>query len=356
MLPSGCVDACPGCRYRGLPAAESDEKKEAWARRWLGPSALPIRAPKTRLGYRRKTLLHAGKDERGNWTLGLLKRKGWDAELVPIPDCPAHAPELNQLLRSLLPLLPSTLPLAFVQASGPLLTLVLKSKPSEEWRSWAKGTEEELKRAGAAGLQLNWNPSAGRKAISSRHQEIIFGERFVEEDGLLHGALSFRQQIPELENEALEGALQFFRKKNLRTVLDLYSGAGASLALWERQGWRCAGVELGGEACEAAKRNAPGSLVLKGKVEQRLPQLAQFSAGESFLVYTNPPREGMGEEVCRWLLERGPAAIAYLSCNPRSQAADLALLAPKFRLAGAQPYDFFPRTDHVECLALLEQV
>lgn len=353
MLPPGCVDACPGCRYRGLPAAESDEKKEAWARKWLGPSVRPLRAPKERLAYRRKTLLHAGKDESGSWSLGLLKRTGWDTELVPIPECPAHAPELNRLLARLLYLLHPGIPLAFVQASGALLTLVLKCKASEEWRAWARGTEAELRAAGASGLQLNWNPSAGRKAVSSRHQELVFGPRFVSDGEVLHGALSFRQQIPELEREALSLALDFLKKSNSGVAVDLYSGAGASLALWEKQGWRCAGVELGGEAAEAAKLNAPASVVLKGKVEQRLPQLDEFLGKEDFLVYTNPPREGMLEEVCRWLLERRPEAIAYLSCNPRSQAADLALLAPAYRLVSAQPFDFFPGTDHVECLALL---
>lgn len=356
MLPQGCVEKCPGCRYRGLSSPESDARKQAWAERWLGP-ARPIRTSSSRLGYRRKTLLHAGKGSEG-WELGLLKRRGWDAELVAIPDCPAHSPELNASLAALRALLPADLPLAFVQASGPLLTLVLKCRPEERWRAWARGTEPALREAGVAGLQLNWHPSAGRKPLSSRHQEPIFGERFVNSGSGYHGALSFRQQIAELENEALALALAFFRIYGALRVVDLYCGTGASLALWEEQGWRACGVELTGEAVEAAKLNAPLSLVLKGKVEHRLPQLDSFlaeSPAESFLAYTNPPREGMGREVCDWLRQKGPVAIAYLSCNPKSLAADLARLGNFYRLVETQPFDFFPQTDHVEALALLER-
>lgn len=357
MLPAGCEELCPGCRYRALTPAESAAKKHAWAARWLGEQTLPLREPAQRLGYRRKTLLHAERGP-GGWRLGLLKRKGWDAELVPIPDCPAHAPAVNRILGALRSALPTEIPLAFVQVSGPLLTLVLKCKPSQEWRAWGRGAEPELRAAGALGLQLNWNPSAGRKVMSARHQELVFGERFVREEGLLHGALSFRQQIPQLEGHALRTARDFLRQHQAPRILDLYSGAGASLALWEAEGWRAAGVELAGEAVEAARLNAPLSLVLKGKAEQRLPQLEEFLAagpGDPFSVYTNPPREGMAPEVTAWLAARAPVAVAYLSCNPRTLARDLELLGPAYRLASSQPYDFFPGTDHVEALALLER-
>lgn len=248
------------------------------------------------------------------------------------------------------------MPLAFVQASGTLFTLILKCAPDSAWREQALAWEPPLRAAGLAGLQINWNPAAGRRAVSSRHQEIVFGPALVEEAGILHGALSFRQQIPEIETAALDLAEAFLAEAKATAAVDLYSGAGGSLRRWEARGWRTVGVELGGEACRAASRNAPSAQILKGKAEQRLPQIREFLGGEGFVVYTNPPRDGHHALVTAWLLEARPRRVAYLSCNPKSLARDLELLGETYAVRELRPFDFFPQTDHVECLALLERV
>lgn len=354
-LPSGCVERCPGCRYRVLPPSESDARKQAWVASCLAPRPVAaIRSPARRLGYRRKALLHAGVGQSG-WELGLLRRLGpqrREKELIPIPACPLHEPALNDRLTVLRSLVPDEAPLAFVQASGRVLTLVLKCAPSPRWLAWARAIEKPLRASGVESLFLNWNPSAGRRALSSRHQELVFGTALVEEAGLKHGALSFRQQIPEVENAALGLAEAFLGGSEV--VVDLYSGAGTSLARWRARGARVAGVELVAEACRAAELNAPGTLVLKGRAEHRLPQLDEFLRGAPFAVYTNPPRDGHAGEILAWLALRAPERIAYLSCNARSLARDLETLQEHYELAApVQPFDFFPLTDHVECLALL---
>jgi tRNA/tmRNA/rRNA uracil-C5-methylase (TrmA/RlmC/RlmD family) len=252
-------------------------------------------------------------------------------------------------------LLPAGLPLAFTQVSGAILTLVLKCRPDEAWRTWARSTEGALRAAGVESLQLNWNPAAGRRALSSRHQEVVFGPELVFDGELAHGAQSFRQQIPELENDALDLAEAFLAEAGLALAVDLYSGTGASLRRWLARGWETFGVELVGEACRAAAINAPGARVLKGKVELRLPQLEELVAERAFVLYTNPPRDGHAAPALAWITNARPARIAYLSCNPRSLARDLAALAPLYRVTAAQPFDFFPQTDHVETLALLER-
>ncbi len=360
MSPAGCIELCPGCRYRGYSPILSNEKKQAWADRWLKPftqEVSPIITSTQRWGYRRKALLHAELGPDG-WRLGLLKRRGWESDLIEIPDCPLHAPELNDHFRALRLLLPRDMPLAFVLASGSLLTLVLKCAPSEQWRLWARSTEYSLKKAGVQGLQLNWNPSAGRRPVSSRHQEPIFGPRFpTDEEGHYYGALSFRQQLPGLEAIAMEQAENFLRAAGAHKILDLYCGSGPTLARWRRLGWNCVGVELSGEAVEAAEKNAPACTLLKGKVEQRIPQLNEWlgKPPESFVLYSNPPRDGHAKEVNEWILKAAPLSIAYLSCNQKSLARDLAHLSRAFDVVSASPFDFLPQTDHVESLALLKR-
>ena len=70
--------------------------------------------------------------------------------------------------------------------------------------------------------------------------------------------------------------------------------------------------------------------------------------GRPDVVITDPPRNGMHEDVCKMLLKAAPQKIVYVSCNPATQARDLKILAEKYDLVDIQPVDMFPHTTHVE--------
>ena len=73
----------------------------------------------------------------------------------------------------------------------------------------------------------------------------------------------------------------------------------------------------------------------------------------------DPPRRGLDARVIQTILDNPPKRLAYLSCDPATQARDLKLLmqpAGPYRLKKLQPIDFFPQTTHLESLALLERV
>jgi len=361
MTPEGCVERCPGCRYRELSEEESDAKKQSWAENWLQPlvdNIRPIEAPSKRWGYRKKALLHAESSSLG-WRFGLLKRRGWETELIEISDCPLHSPELNRAVKAIASAFPREMPIAFVQVSGHFVTLVLKCKAVDEWRTCAKNAEEPLRRAGIGSLQINWNPSAGRRPLSSRHQELIFGEKILHDGETKYSALSFRQQIPELEKKAQILSENHLASFSPLAIVDLYSGAGTTLARWHLRGWNTLGVELMGEAVSVAEINAPHALVLKGRAEQRIPQIDSWldenQRRSNFVLYTNPPREGHEPEVNEWILGAAPRGLAYLSCNPKSLARDLQALSDAYVARIAHPFDFFPQTDHVESLVLLRR-
>lgn len=349
--PAGCVEECPGCRHRDFSREESLGQKENWARAQvgeLGPVA-PIRAVEERWGYRRKVVLHA-RLVAGYWAFGLVRWRRGEEHFIPIPGCPVQSEGVNAILGAARRL-PDSLPLAYVQISGRALTLVLKRARDEGLLAALKKMEPELQASGAEALWVNWHPAAGRRVISSRHMERVFGDIALWDGSCWHGPLAFRQQIPALEDEAQALAAAHFGKA--ARVLDLYSGLGLSLRRWVENGAESMGVELVGESCVLAERNAAGARLLRGRVEDRLPQLDPFARAGAFAVYTNPPRGGHGTVANEWLKNSGAEKIAYLSCNMRSLADDLRGLRAKYRVIQIQPFDFFPQTDHVEALALL---
>ncbi|MBP8705628.1 MAG: 23S rRNA (uracil(1939)-C(5))-methyltransferase RlmD, partial [Candidatus Cloacimonas sp.] len=58
-------------------------------------------------------------------------------------------------------------------------------------------------------------------------------------------------------------------------------------------------------------------------------------------------------KVCNEILKLAPQKIAYVSCDPATLARDLAILKEKYEILSVQPFDMFPQTYHVECVALM---
>ncbi len=168
---------------------------------------------------------------------------------------------------------------------------------------------------------------------------------------------------PTLYKQALDEAESFLAPDEGTHVVDLYCGTGASLIRWLRRGARCIGIELSGESVECARLNAPGALVLRGRCEQRIPQVAQWletgsATPDRTAVCVNPPRTGLEKDVLNWIgRECRPAKLSYLSCSAATLARDLErLTAAGYEVAGITPFDFFPQTRHVEVLARLQRV
>ena len=96
-----------------------------------------------------------------------------------------------------------------------------------------------------------------------------------------------------------------------------------------------------------------GLTVEAADVALALPEALEGAHG----LLLDPPRKGLPERVCEAILASPPERVAYLSCNPATLARDLARLtaAGTMRLQRVQPIDFFPQTQHVEALAVLER-
>ena len=149
-------------------------------------------------------------------------------------------------------------------------------------------------------------------------------------------------------------AAKLSRKEN---VLDLYCGAGTIGIYMSKMANKIIGVEVNSKAVENAIENAKRNNVKNaeyyaGTVYEVLPQLAQKNINVDVLV-CDPPRMGLGRDVCKMILDNEFKRVVYVSCNPATLAKDLDLLSKKYNVKYIQPVDMFPNTSHVETVALL---
>jgi len=173
------------------------------------------------------------------------------------------------------------------------------------------------------------------------------------------GPLTFFQTNPAQAIQMYRRVKEMAGLKPSDRVFDLYSGTG-SIALFLAQA--CAtvtGIESIPEAVLHARNNSKlngidNGTFLTGDMKELFSESFFSEHGSPDVIITDPPRAGMHEKVCRQLLESGARRIIYVSCNPATQARDLAILAEKYKLREIQPVDMFPHTYHVENIASLE--
>lgn len=143
-------------------------------------------------------------------------------------------------------------------------------------------------------------------------------------------------------------------------VYDLYCGAGSITLYLAGHAKHVAGVELVPESVADARVNAElngiaNASFTAGDMKKTLNADFVRAYGKPDVVVTDPPRAGMDEPVVRHLLELDPQRIVYVSCNPATQARDLAILNDRYRIDFVQPVDMFPHTYHVENVVKLSK-
>jgi 23S rRNA (uracil1939-C5)-methyltransferase len=136
-------------------------------------------------------------------------------------------------------------------------------------------------------------------------------------------------------------------------VYDLYTGTGTIAQFVSAKAAKVIGIEYVPEAIEDAKVNAAKNGIsncefFAGDMKDILNDDFISKHGHPDVIILDPPRCGIHPDVAKVILNSAPEKIVYVSCNPASQARDLALLAEKYDIADVQPVDMFPHTQHVE--------
>ncbi|MBN1181339.1 MAG: 23S rRNA (uracil(1939)-C(5))-methyltransferase RlmD [Bacteroidales bacterium] len=194
---------------------------------------------------------------------------------------------------------------------------------------------------------------------------ILFSGRdhiFEELDGLRYkiGPKSFFQTNTEQGLNLYEITRNYAGLTGTEIVYDLYTGTGTIANFIARYAKKVIGIEYVPEAIEDAKTNSElngitNTSFFAGDMKDILSEKFINEQGKPDVVILDPPRAGVHKDVIDALIYCDAERIVYVSCNPATQARDIALLSERYKMAKAQPVDMFPHTDHVENVVLLEK-
>lgn len=174
------------------------------------------------------------------------------------------------------------------------------------------------------------------------------------------GPKSFYQTNTEQAYELYKVARDFAGLTGNELVYDLYTGTGTIANFVARRARRVIGVEYVPDAIEDARVNSSlngieNTLFFAGDMKDVLNKAFIEQYGRPDVIITDPPRAGMHKDVVETILFAAPQRIVYVSCNPATQARDLALMDAQYAVTAVQPVDMFPHTQHVENVVLLER-
>ncbi|PVD44998.1 23S rRNA (uracil(747)-C(5))-methyltransferase RlmC [Serratia liquefaciens] len=164
---------------------------------------------------------------------------------------------------------------------------------------------------------------------------------------------SFFQTNPKVAAELYATARDWVRALGIESMWDLFCGVGGFGLHCAQTDTRLTGIEISAEAIACARQSAK-TLGLQQVNFQALDS-TKFATAEGSvpqLVLVNPPRRGIGKDLCDYLNQMAPGYILYSSCNAETMAKDIGML-PDYRIERVQLFDMFPHTAHYEVLSLL---
>ena len=322
---------CGGCHYQHILYDRQLQIKkgqviDAYGR--IGRLAsIPIQdciASGNGYGYRGKAEFHAGFERNGALTLGFMAAES--NRVVDIDRCEILEESINKAYSSLRSRL----------AKG--------RKPSDEELIFWSDQEPRAPQGRQA------NPAPGIKTVSRQ----VKGRSF------LAPYSGFFQANIQLIDRLVDTVMDCGHLSGSETVLDIFSGSGLFSLFAAERSRRVFGVEIDAEAVSCASLNArafgcSNATFLQGSAEDILRNF-KTEGIKPDLSIIDPPRTGCDPPVLSGMIELTPERIVYVSCDPATQARDIARLVQNgYSLESVQPIDMFPQTKHIEVIASLRK-
>ena len=319
------------------------------------PEVIEVYTDGTDYGYRNKVEFSwwGDTDEQGKETLDLAFFRRGSKGKVAVKGTSLARSEINTLAASIRDLLQrKNIP------ARSLKTLLIRCNQSGDcvWQLYVKDkidsiTEAEAKKLPAQGGEVIYSdPKSPASRITERLKS--FGD-IVLTDTILgvpfrYATEGFFQVNLPIYEQALSDMREWLEGK---PAVDMYSGVGTIGLTIGGPGVTL--VEIDENAVREMRRNID-ELSLTAKAVHAPSEKALDHIRGDRTIIVDPPRAGLHVDVIDRLLETKPSRIIYLSCNPVTQARDVAMLAERYGIRYHRGYNFFPRTPHIENLVVLD--
>ncbi|MDO9508097.1 MAG: 23S rRNA (uracil(1939)-C(5))-methyltransferase RlmD [Thermovirgaceae bacterium] len=341
------------------------------------PLIEPCRPSPSQWGYRNKASFPVGMD--GNKKIPGFFRSG-SHDLVPVDVCPVLDPRLERWIGPLSLILEKSRLEAYEESSHsgylrhvvarcamntdstllvPVLNLSRADVLPKEVVEFAEALMEGL--GGVRGVVANFNSSPGN-TIFGGFSKSVAGNPFIAEKmddfHLKYGPTSFFQINIQQATSLFRAVTGELSESKSERVLELYSGTGALTVFLAQNRKRVHAVEDWPESAGFLKTNATvNSMGNVEALEMSAERAVKFLSGRWFdAVVMDPPRKGCSDQVLKGICSLKPPRIVYISCNPATLARDSVLLMQNgYRLEKIQPFDMFPQTFHIECVATFQR-
>ncbi|MBC7349746.1 MAG: 23S rRNA (uracil(1939)-C(5))-methyltransferase RlmD [Candidatus Aminicenantes bacterium] len=287
-------------------------------------------------------------------------KPGSRASFLPVESCALVSEKVNAIISRFKTLLrgeplPAIRHLEIRESfwSGELLLLLEAAEEDSLERAahlWLPALTMDSPVAGVVGLVQE-----GRRKIFSR----LIGRDYLEEKVgqvvFRYGAGSFFQVNPPQLEKVAEKIKQHLQPQAPVKLIDLYAGLGTFGLLLSASASEVMAIESDPSNIFFLKKNLRLNriqhlVVAEGRSEDWIDDILEFRAGALVI---DPPRKGLAEELVEALVSHPPGLVFYLSCNPTTLARDLKKFLQAYELLEIIGLDFFPRTPHIETLAVL---
>jgi 23S rRNA (uracil1939-C5)-methyltransferase len=308
---------------------------------------------------------------------GGFHARGFFEKIVPIDTCYLQEEPTNLMRKAVVQFaLDNKMPFYNIkQHQGWLRNMFVRNTTKGEWMiNLILGYEDEAKRKALLDVLLKQFPqittllytinTKRNDSMQDLEPQVYYGNGYIterlEKFEFKISPKSFFQTNSKQAEVLYQVTRDFAELTGKEIVYDLYCGTGSIGIFCSEQAKKIIGVEFVAEAIEDAKLNASlngltETAFFAGDVIKVCDDAFFETHGKPDVIITDPPRAGMHEKLVQKLLEMEAPTIVYVSCNPATQARDLALLHAKYTVIKIQPVDMFPHTLHIENVVQLKR-